>query len=141
MTTLFYPSELGQRLEVGLAVTIGGGPTVVRPERGRSFVRGGGAADPMILEGAQTMVEVSELARFNTFWREDTKFGALPFWLPDQQFDGVSLLMPDLDPIEMPDGEGVENTAWWLCQFVGRPSQPSIEFNLWRITFPLEVIA
>jgi hypothetical protein len=140
--TLFYPTELSQGLEVGLSVTITGYPTIMRPERGRSFTRGGNASDPMILEGAQTMAQPWELLRFQRFWREDTRFGSLPFWMPDQQFDDEPLLMPDhFQVITMPNGTEINNTAWWLCQFVGRPSEPSIEFNLWRITFPLEVIS
>lgn len=137
--TIFYPSELLDHLETGLSVTPHGSPVQVQPDHGPSFFRGGSASDPQLIQAAQTLVEAWQAARFRRFWEEETEFGSIPFFLPDQQYDGLVEMMPDLDPVTMPDGSEIIHTAWWECHFVGRPSEPSIERTLWRITFALEV--
>lgn len=140
--TTFYPSELEDHLMIGLEVTPRGAARGVQPERGRTFVRGGGAADPLLVDAAQTVTETWQLARFDRFWEDELQFGTLPFWVRDQRFDGQPLMTEGGEIITTPGGAPIVLTAWWLLSFAGRrPSQPSRGNavnggSVWLIRFP-----
>lgn len=137
---VFYPSELCQRLDFGFSVTPHGDPRGIQPTRGRRFVRGGSRADPMVVSAAQQLVEPWQTARFRRFWEEETLLGSVPLFLPDQQHDGKTLLMPDLEEITDETDEALVYAGWWECMFAGRPTEPRPYRGRWIISFELEVL-
>lgn len=138
--TVFYPSELCRSLNFGFSVTPHGDPRSMQPTRGRRFVRGGSRADPATVTGAEQLVLAWQIARFRRFWEEEALFGSVPFFLPDQQHDGKTLLMPDLEVITTSGDAEIEFTGWWECIFIGRPSEPRPYRGRWLINFDLEVL-
>ena len=100
---------------------------------------------------------LNEKARLDRFWCEDTKGGSLPFLLPDQVYDGATLLDANGNAITCPDGNSmlvdgnvipetlggvITITAWWLVMFGDQPpayATPSYG-EIWTASFSVSVM-
>jgi len=75
---------------------------------------------------------------FDTFFQDQTRHGALPFYMPDPTTDGWPLLLADGRPFLTSEGKPILLAARWLCLF--GDTQPAvgvvgiefrINFNVW----------
>lgn len=55
--------------------------------------------------------------RLERFFAEDTKGGALPFWMPAQTLDGTHLCTVDETPLLTAGGAPLLVRRWWLVTF------------------------
>lgn len=82
-------------------------------------------------------------ARFERWWRDDVRFGAMPFLAPDWTRDGWPLLDPSSVPLLDPSGTPIL-VACWRYYMASPTSRP--EFRLvgdsvvFALTFPVMVM-
>lgn len=77
---------------------------------------------------------------FDEFHEDTTRWGTLPFWMPDPTTDGWPMTDSDGNPLFDGRGEQIRMTGTWLCMFGdGNPAETiqGIEF---RKTFSLVVL-
>ncbi len=88
---------------------------------------------------AQIVLYQDQKSRFDRFWNEDTKGGALPFIMPDQTGDGWALL----DDLGTPILDNLLNpllvTSLWLARFDEAPTI-SLIGGVFHIAFTLSVL-
>ncbi len=84
-----------------------------------------------------------EKALFERFHEDDTKFGSIPFWMPDPTTDGWGLLIhtgaPALISGGPHDGEPLLLAGRWLCSFGSQIPRETIVGVEFRKTFDLVV--
>ena len=80
----------------------------------------------------------SQKAVFDRFWRDTTRHGARPFFMPDPTTDGWPLLTPDGQYLLGTGGTPLLLSAQWLCLFGDslpaetlRGASFTLSFDIW----------
>lgn len=111
MTLATWLPAFGRPNRADLSEQLPGGAQTTSPDEGppRTRLR-------LSLTGAEARWSIvmapDTKARFERWWREDLKRGALPFLAPDWARDGWPLLTPDGTPLLTPDGTPLLVSAW-----------------------------
>jgi len=79
-------------------------------------------------------------AVFDRFYEFETKFGSLPFWMPDPMTDGWPLLDASGNPLLTNDGLPILLSAQWLCLFGEETPVQSIRGIRFVIAFSVTVM-
>ncbi|MDI6026713.1 hypothetical protein QBK99_10975 [Corticibacterium sp. UT-5YL-CI-8] len=139
MSVPWYPAELPKPLRQGYQFAMGDGRSAQRRDAGpaRYARRFSSVAHAVAYS---TILDASQLARFERFYNEETKQGIVPFFIPDPGKDGWPALTADGTPITLPDDTPVLLSRTWLCTFGERlPSWTSIGMS-WTVSFDLVVL-
>lgn len=140
MTVPVWPSEMGQWMRApGFSTKPRDGrlrtPTDSGP--GKSRRRFSSAVKPV---SGVLRCSLSQLARLEQFWDEDTQGGTLPFAFPDQVYNDAVLLNDDGSPLTTEDDEVLGIEGWWLVKFVDYDAQPIRSAGAWDVAIRLEVM-
>lgn len=82
----------------------------------------------------------ADKAVFDRFWRDTTRRGVLPFFMPDPLTDGWPLLAPDGAPLLTPTGTPLLLSAQWLCLFGDSLPRTRPDGLRFRISFDIWVM-
>lgn len=140
MTLPSYPSELPPPRQQDYQLASGDGRTVSREDAGPPNVRRRFSAVANMV-AFSTLLDRSELARFDRFYTEDTKQGTLPFLIPDPGTDGWPLLDDEGTPLLTDDGTAILAAATWVCLFGAQlPVRRAAGGLFWEVSFQLSVL-
>lgn len=134
-----YPSELPPPLQDDYQQARGEGRYRSNADAGPPNVRTrfSAVADTVAFS---TMLDRAERARFDRFYIEEIKRGALPFYLPDPGTDGWAALTYDGEPILTYDGDPVLMAESWLCLMGARLPVMTVIGLSWRVSFEVTVL-
>lgn len=141
MTVPVWPADLPQRpLRTGFSLGSPDGRRTVKMEKGPPvFERAFSSAVRPVQASFQ--VDLNGAMRFDRFWEQDTKKGALPFLLPDPRLHGVQLGTEAGRPLLTHEGAPLLISAWWAVMFgESAPEAVNTAGAWWRISFPLVVL-
>lgn len=139
MTLPLYPSELPAPLRTPYSVARGDGRLIGRNDAGPRNVRRRFAATVKTISFS-TLLSRSQLARFDRFYYEETKEGALPFLIPDPRTDSWPLLTDEGEPLLTDDDTPILLSEIMLVIFGDR--LPDDKFNdlEFNVAFDLQVL-
>lgn len=139
MTLPSYPPELPRPNRDGYKVARGDGRIAGRNDAGPPPRRRRFSAVPKTVSFS-TDLTLSQKARFDRFYEEDTAEGALPFLMPDPATHGTPLLTAGGAPLLTAGGTPLLISRIWLCQFADQLPVETPRGVEWRITFSLLVL-
>lgn len=118
---IVWPSDLNPALRADWSVARGDSRIPTRADRGPATFKRGYSR---IEDTAQHSIYVDNDLRalFEKFYIEDTRYGALPFAVPDFSVDGLELLTEDYFDLLTEGGAPILLDAWWLAMFGSMPS-------------------
>lgn len=90
--------------------------------------------------GLSIIVTRTGKAIFDTFHRQTTNYGALPFWMPDPTTDGWPMLTGAGEPVLTAAGEPVLMSAQWLCLFGDAMPVETVKRVEFQIAFSVSVM-
>ena len=139
MTLPSYPAELPKPLQDGYQVARGDGRIVTRNDAGPPSIR---SRFSSVVDTVQfsTFLSRSQWARFERFYVEDTKRGALPFLLPDPGTDGWALLTDDGSRLLTDDGTPILLAETWLVVFGSKLPVITNKATYWTVSFEVTVL-
>jgi hypothetical protein len=139
MTVPVWPTELPRPLRAGYQLTAGETRLRSRPDAGpvRNRRRFSGRSDALAMT---LIVSRGQLARFDRFFGEELKNGALPFVMPDFETDGVGIEDGAGASLTDEAGQPLAIAADRLCQFgEGLPQRIPAGVE-WRLSFALDIL-
>lgn len=142
MAVPVWPSELQQKvMQQGYSRVYANAVVATEMEAGPPKTRLKSSSMPENVQGSISVM-ADGVARFRKFFREETRYGSLPFWIADQVQDGVPLSTPLGEPLLTPSGEPLLISARWLVMFTpGSPPREGENRGQWfDISFNLMVL-
>lgn len=133
-----YPVELPRPLRDPYQIALGEGRFKSKTDAGPGNTRGrfSSVVDKV---NFSTLLDATEKGRFEWFYYQETKKGALPFLIPDHSEDGFYWLDENEKPLLFEDGTPVLLTETWLVQFDALPTITP-RAVLWTVSFTLMVM-
>lgn len=133
-----YPIELPRPLRDGYQFGLGDGRFKSQNDAGPYNMRGRYSTSPNTV-AFSSLLDRTQLGRFEWFFNEATRKGALPFLIPDPASDLYCWLDEDGVPMLDEDGVPILTTETWLVMFDQQPTFTPRDI-CWTVSFSLTVL-
>ncbi len=135
-----WPASLTRPMRSGWAHALADGRQSTRPEAGPPRVRRRFSAAVSTIQMAIDL-SLDQRQLFNGFWRDTTRGGSLPFWIPDWTLDGVALTTEDGSGLLTEAGAPLLVSAWHLAMFgTDQPPSETVVGVRFRIAISLSIM-
>ncbi len=139
MTTIFWPSDLPQAVDVGgFGVSPGEGRLRTPVEAGLARLRRRWSAVADTFNCGVSVLTFDQTLRLERFWREDLSFGVNPFLLPSPLSDGNVLTDESADPLTDENDSLILIDDWWRVRFVDPYKLSAQDSIYFQAQLPLE---
>ncbi|CAM5658749.1 hypothetical protein MAUB1S_11471 [Mycolicibacterium aubagnense] len=133
-----YPIELPRPLRDPYQIGLGEGRFNSKNDAGPGNIRGRFSSVVDVVNFS-TLLDATQKGRFDWFYSQETKRGALPFLLPNHSEDGLYWLDENEVPLLFEDDTPILSTETWLVQFSSLPTITP-RAVLWTVSFTLMVM-